>query len=128
MKKRIQTIIMVVMAFVFVTIQSNAQDQNFEQFYLGKWQLTAYGLPQGDIEMLVMFEKKDGKMCGKISTVDDNSEAIAFTKVELEGGSITAYYTAQGYDVYFVLEQEEGGKVKGSMMDMFDMEGEKVKE
>lgn len=126
MKKKINAIIMIVMALVFVAIESNAQDQNLEQFYLGKWKVTAFGLPQGDIEMLVTFEKKDGKMCGNISTVEDNADTMAFTKVELDKGSITAYYTAQGYDVYFVLEQDEGGQVKGSMMDMFDMEGEKI--
>lgn len=126
MKKRINAIIMIVMVLVSVAFVSIAQDQNLEQFYLGKWKVTAFGLPQGDIEMLVTFEKKDGKLCGNISTTDDNAEAMTFTKVELDEGSITAYYTAQGYDVYFVLEQDEGGQVKGSMMDMFDMEGEKV--
>ncbi|QIA09147.1 hypothetical protein [Draconibacterium halophilum] len=128
MKKKINTIVMVVMALVFIAIESNAQDQNSEQFFLGKWKIMSYGLPQGDAELLVTFEKKDGKLGGKISTGEENAEAMAFTKVELEENSITAYYTTQGYDVYFILEKEDGNKVKGTMMDMFDMEGEKVKE
>ena len=128
MKKGIQVIIAFVMVLLCTNVRANPGEKSSEDFFIGKWKVMAYGLPQGDVEMLITFEEKDGKMGGNISTGEENDEAMAFTKVELEENSITAYYTAQGYDVYFILEKEDGNKVKGTMMDMFDMEGEKVKE
>ena len=128
MKKKINTIVMVVMALVFIAIESNAQDQNSEQSFLGKWKVLAYGLPQGDAEMIITFKMENDKLAGTIGTKETPEEKTEFSKVEIEGNSVTAYYTTQGYDVYFVLEKEDGNKVKGTLMDMFDMEGEKVKE
>ncbi len=104
----------------------NAQDKVGEDFFLGKWKITAYGLPQGDTEMIFFLEKKEGKLEGNIG--DGKPEnAIKFSKVELKDKSVTVYYTAQGYDVYMTLEKVDENKVSGSMMDMFDLKGVKVK-
>ena len=127
MKKGIKiTFASLVLSLLFVTSLA-AQEKAVEDFFVGKWKVMAYGLPQGDTEMMITFEKKDGKLGGNISTTDGSSEKMEFTKVELEDNSIKAYYTAQGYDVYFILEKKDNEKAEGSMMDMFDMKGTKIK-
>ncbi|MBN1185197.1 MAG: hypothetical protein JXB49_23125 [Bacteroidales bacterium] len=126
MKKEISIFLTSVFVLLFMTITVYAQSNNAEDFFIGKWKITAYGLPQGDIEMLVTFDKKEGNLSGNITTVQDTTQLIPFTKTELYGNSITAYYTAQGYDVYFTLEKGEGENVTGSMMEMFDIKGTKI--
>lgn len=40
----------------------------------------------------------------------------------------TVYFTAQGYDVYLRLDKKGDDHITGSMMDMFDAEGDRVKD
>jgi hypothetical protein len=115
------------LVLLFIAINTNAQDKTVEDFFVGKWKFMVYGLPQGDVEMVTTIENKDGKLGGSIYAIQDSTQVTVFSKVELKEKSLTAYYTAQGYDVYFVLEKGDGEKVTGSMMDMFDMKGTKIK-
>jgi|WetSurSiteA1Bulk_404760.scaffolds.fasta_scaffold30695_2 hypothetical protein len=127
MKKKISIFLTSVFVLLFMAITMYAQSNNAKDFFIGKWKTTAYGLPQGDIEMFVTFDKKEGNLGGNITTVQDTTQLIPFTKIELNENSITAYYTAQGYDVYFTLQKGEGENVTGYMMEMFEMKGTKIK-
>lgn len=127
MKKVIGSIFATVVVFLLIVSSSRAQEKVDENFFLGKWKIMVYGLPQGDVEMVTTIENKDGKLGGSIYAIQDSTQVTVFSKVELKDKSLTAYYTAQGYEVYFVLEKGDGEKVTGSMMDMFDMKGTKLK-
>lgn len=59
---------------------------------------------------------------------DSTGKEIAkLDKVELGDSTITVYFTAQGYDVNLVLNKKDEDHVAGSLMGMFDAEGDRVK-
>lgn len=128
MKKRICIFITSVLILFFGAINSNAQSDTTEDYFLGMWKVMTYGLPQGDVEMIVTFEKKDGKLGGTLAAIEDTAQKIPFAKIEHKNDLITAYYTTQGYDVYFKLKIVDNDQVKGWMMDMFEIEGNRFKE
>jgi hypothetical protein len=100
-----------------------------EDYFAGTWKVKAFGLPDGDTEMTILFEKKDGKLTGGIVDAATKKVVNPFTKVELAGNKVTAYFIApeQQMEVYLNLEKKDDTNVKGSIMDMFNMEGAKAK-
>ncbi len=112
-----------------VLFTTNLQAQTTpEDYFVGTWKVKAYGLPQGDTDMIIQLEKKDGKLSGGI--VDATTNKInPFTKVEVAATKLTAYFIAQeqGMEVYLTLEKKDDKSVTGSIMDMFNMDGTKGK-
>lgn len=100
-----------------------------EDYFIGTWNVKAFGLPDGDKEMVIQIEKKDGKLSGGF--VDPATKKIVnpFTSVALASNKLTANFIApeQQMDVYLTLEKKDDTKVTGSIMDMFNMEGAKAK-
>jgi len=95
--------------------------------FVGKWDILAKGLPNGDTHIFFTITNTDGKLGGSLvdpETKKDNP----LTKVEQDDKGITLYFTAQGYDVSVTLQKiTDDDHVKGSMMGMFDCTGERVK-
>lgn len=83
------------------------------------------GTPQGDAINAVVLERKDGKLTGTILS-PGKAEAAKFSKVVEKDKSITAYFSASGYDVYLMLEKTDENNATGSMMDMFDAKATRV--
>jgi hypothetical protein len=111
------------MIFFATNLQAQAAP---EDYFVGTWNVKAFGLPQGDTDMIIQIEKKDGKLTGGI--VDANTKEVTpFTKMDLASNKLTAYFTAQGMEVYLTLEKKDDATVTGSIMDMFNMEGTKGK-
>lgn len=128
MKKTINIFAVSLILFLGLVVSNkiNAQDKAKEDFFLGKWKITAFGLPQGDTEMIFVLENKDGKIEGNVG--DGKPEtATKFSKIEFKENSVTVYYTSQGYDVYMTLEKVDEDNVKGTIMDMFDLKGKREK-
>jgi uncharacterized protein YvpB len=96
-------------------------------YFAGKWNVLVKNLPQGDTKMIVNLENQDTTWAGNIAD-STGKEISKFSKVELQDSSVTVYFTAQGYDVYLRLEQKDEDHVTGSMLDMFDAQGERIKE
>ena len=95
-------------------------------YFDGKWNVLVKGLPQGDTKMVVAHEKKDSTMTGAV--LDTTGKEVAkLDKVEIDGNTITVYFHAEGYDVNLVLTKKDEDHVTGSMMGMFDAEGDRVK-
>jgi hypothetical protein len=114
-----------ILSILFVSTTLQAQSTP-EDYFVGTWNVKAFGLPQGDTDMVIQIEKKDGKLGGGI--VDASTKEInPFTKVEVAANKLTAYFTAQGMEVYLTLEKKDDTNVTGSIMDMFNMEGSKGK-
>jgi hypothetical protein len=113
----------------FVLFVTNVQAQSApEDYFVGTWKVKAYGLPQGDTDMIIQFEKKDGKLSGGIVNAE-TKEVNPFTKIDVAGNKVMAYFTApeQGIEVYLSLEKKDDTSVTGSIMDMFNMDGTKGK-
>jgi|SRR5690242_346073 hypothetical protein len=123
--QKINLIITVVFLLVLSIVakgQTAASD-----YFAGKWNVLIKNLPQGDAKMFVNLENQDSTWVGNISD-STGKEISKFSKVELHDTTVTVYFTAQGYDVYLRLQQKDADHVTGSMLDMFDAEGERVKE
>ncbi|QHT68810.1 hypothetical protein GXP67_20220 [Rhodocytophaga rosea] len=113
-----------------VLFATNAQAQTVsEDYFVGTWNVTAFGLPQGDTNMIIQLDKKDGKLSGGIIDPATNKIGTPFTKINVAANKLTAYFIAQeqGMEVYLSLEKKDDTNVKGSIMDMFNMEGTKAK-
>ena len=115
--------------FLFIlllSLNANAQSKSGGDYFTGKWNLLVKGLPDGDTKMSVNLEKKDTSYAGALN--DSTGKEIAkFSKVEMKDTAVTVYFTAQGYDVYLRLNKKGEDHVTGTMLDMFDAEGDRVK-
>jgi hypothetical protein len=118
--------ILAVAILLSVSFVLNAQTTGAD-YFAGKWNILVKSLPQGDTKMIVLLDKTDSTMTGAIQD-STGTEISKFSKVELTDSSATVYFTAQGYDVYLRLDKKEEDHVTGSMMDMFDAEGDRVKQ
>jgi hypothetical protein len=123
MKKFIS--IFVSLFVLLFTITVNAQTSGAD-YFAGKWTVLLKGIPGGDTKMVFVLEKKDTTITGVVQ--DSTGVQIAkVDKAELTGTSLTVYFTAQGYDVNLVMTKKDDDHVTGSLMGMFDAEGERVK-
>ncbi len=116
------TAVLMVLAVGMAKAQSN-------DFFVGKWNFEVTGMPQGDATMVLTLKRaEDGSLTGSI--IRGEGEApIQLTRVdEKKDKSITAYFKAGGYDCYIFAEKTGDDEVEGSVMDMFDAIGKKVKE
>ena len=112
---------------LLVTINSNAQSKTGADYYEGKWSVLLKGIPGGDSKLIFVLSKNDSTMTGVVKDTT-GAEITKLTSVELKGDEITLFFTAQGYDVNLVLKRKDDDHVTGSLMGMFEAEGERVKE
>ena len=118
-----------VFAGLFLLLLSSnvqAQSKTGADYFTGKWNVLVKSTPNGDAKMFVLLDKKDTTLTGAIQD-STGAEISKFSKVELKENQATVYFTTQGYDVYLVMTKKDDDHVTGSMMDMFDSEGERVK-
>ena len=102
-----------------------AQTANAD-YFAGKWSVLVKGLPNGDAKMFFVLEKKDTSMTGVVQD-STGTQISKIDKVELNGNTATVYFSAQGYDVNMAMTKKDDDHVTGSLMGMFDAEGERIK-
>jgi hypothetical protein len=112
--------------FLALSYNAKAQTPPAKDYFVGNWSAVVTGTPQGDAKMLIALERKDGKLTG-YQYSKEKTDTIRFAKVEEKEKSVTAYYTAGGYDINLTLEKKDDDHVTGNMMDMFDLTGERIK-
>jgi hypothetical protein len=95
-------------------------------YFKGKWSVLIKGTPSGDTRMMVLLENRNDSMAGVVQDTT-GAEISKISKVELTDTSATVYFTAQGYDVSLVMNKKDNDHITGSLMSMFDAEGERVK-
>ena len=112
-----------------VNAQTNggAQAQAKTDYFPGKWNVLVKGVPGGDAKMTVNFERRDTALTAALLD-STGTEAGEVNKVIENEKSVTVYFTAQGYNVDLTLEKKDDDHVTGSMMGMFDAEGDRIKE
>ena len=123
-----KTLRMMMTAILMVLAIGVANAQS-DDFFAGKWKFEVTGMPQGDATMTLTLKRdSEGNLTGNI--IQNVGDApIELTRVdEKKGKSITAYFKASGYDCYIFAEKTGDDEVEGSVMDMFDAIGKKVKE
>jgi hypothetical protein len=114
------------LSFLLVSFNLHAQSKTGADYFAGTWNVLVKGLPDGDTKMFFVLEKKDTTMAGAVQ--DSTGKEIAkVSKTDLNAEDITVYFTAQGYDVTMLMKKKDDDHVTGSMMGMFDAEGERVR-
>ena len=119
-----------VLAGLFLLLLSlgvSAQSKTGGDYFAGKWSVLLKGLPTGDSKMIFELEKKENSITGVVKDTT-GAEISKITSVELKDTEITLFFNAQGYDVNLLLAKKDEDHATGSLMGMFDAEGERIKE
>jgi hypothetical protein len=124
--KKIKLILASLIAFTFIAAKSQAQTAAAPDYFAGKWDVLAKGIPGGDKHLLFTIAEKDGKLAGTMQDPETKQET-PLTKVEKDDKGVVLYFTAQSYDVTVNLQKKDDDHVAGSMMGMFECAGERVK-
>lgn len=131
MKRRI--FLLTLVAGLFLTLSASAQTPAPApakvpmDFYAANWKVLIKGTPQGDVKLVFKIEKKGEELAGVV--VDTTGKEVApISKLEYANDGITIYFSAAGYDLSLTLAKKDEDHVTGSLMAMFEAEGEKVKE
>ncbi|MDB5279638.1 MAG: hypothetical protein JWR61_4593 [Ferruginibacter sp.] len=105
---------------------ANAQAKTGADYFTGTWSVLIKGTPGGDAKMTFVLEKKDATMTGVVKD-STGAETAKISSAELKENQLTVYFTTQGYDVNLVMDKKDEDHVTGSLMGMFDAEGDRIK-
>lgn len=117
---------LIIAGIILFASQITFAQENNADFFLGKWNCTVIGTPNGDAKFVLKVEKNEAALAAFIISEDGKSQKV--DRVETKTNAITVYWFAEGYDVYMTLTKKEDGKVEGTLMDMFTTKVEKVVE
>lgn len=126
MKKLNQILALAFILFAGIFINAQTQNSDTEKFFVGKWKLMVYGLPNGDTPMVLNIEKKDGVLSGTLGDGGANDNKL--TKVEINKTTLEMNFIGGGYNVPMYLDKKGDNEVEGSMNDMFDVKGTKIED
>jgi len=122
--KKFKSILIALFSLFFI-VGAKAQTAGAD-YFAGKWSVLVKGLPNGDAKMFFVLEKKDTTMTGVVQD-STGTEISKIDKVELKDTTATVYFSAQGYDVNLAMTKKDDDHITGSLMGMFDAEGERLK-
>ena len=112
--------------FLLLSFAIHAQSKTGAGYFEGKWNILVKGTPNGDSKMIIVLEKKDSTLTGVIQDTT-GKEISKIDRIELTETRTTVYFNAQGYDVNVVMNKKDDDHVTGSLLRMFDVEGDRVK-
>ena len=113
--------------FLLLSVNVNAQSKTGAAYFTGKWSVLIKGTPNGDAKMIFLLENKNDSIVGVVQDTT-GTEISKISSVELTDTSATVYFTAQGYDVNVVMNRKDYDHVTGSLLGMFDADGERIKD
>lgn len=117
---------LIVALFLFSGAFSLKAQTTTVDYFAGKWSVLLKGIPQGDTRLIFVLDRADTTLAGVVQDTT-GAEVAKLDKVELADSSITVYFSAQGYDVSLVMNKKDEDHVVGTLMNMFDAEGERIK-
>jgi hypothetical protein len=92
MKNRIIVLIFSVLAIVVTANRTYAQSGIGENYFIGKWEILAKDLPQGDLKLNILIENKDGKLAGSINDPSTPEGKFEFTSITSSDSTFTGKY------------------------------------
>jgi hypothetical protein len=118
-----------IMLFLLIGLASKSFSQTATDFFAGKWEISVFGTPQGDVKFATELTRgTDGKLTGKLKSIDDTAaDPINIDKAEDADGKITIYFSAQGYDLSLSLTKEDDDNLKGTLLEMFESKAKRIK-
>ena len=112
--------------FLVLSTGTFAQSKPGADYFMGKWNVLVKGTPSGDVRIIFLLEKTNDSIAGVVQDTTGN-EISKISRVELTDTSANVFFTAQGYDVNLMMNKKDSDHVTGSLIGMFDAEGERVK-
>jgi hypothetical protein len=126
MKKVSIVISMIIIAFAATTMSAMAQSKvTGEKYFIGKWNVMVYGVPDGDTKMLINIEKKDDKITGTLADPAKTDPPLNLENIMVADSTLKATFNAQGMDISIMLKIKDDKNITGNMMEMFDIKGSK---
>lgn len=126
MKKVSIIISLLMLAFIANTGSINAQAKNTgEKYFIGKWNLMVYNLPDGDKKMIINIDKKEDKIVGNLGDPNGTEPALDLSNIEVADSTFSASFSAQGMDITLYFKIKDAKNITGNMMNMFDITGTK---
>jgi len=114
--------------FLFIfSIGLNAQTKSGYDFFAGKWSLIVTGAPQGDVKMVVNFEKIDNVVSSSIKD-STGKDLYKVTNTAIDKDQAVVTFTGSQGDVSLTLRKKDETSITGDIMGMFDVLGRKVTE
>src|SRR4051812_12599703 len=112
--------------FLLLSINVHAQSKTGADYFTGKWNVLVKGTPNGDSKMVFVLDKKDTTLTGVVQD-STGKEISKIDKADVSGDKATVYFIAQGYDVNLEMNKKDDNHITGSLMGMFNAEGDRVK-
>jgi hypothetical protein len=126
MKKVSIFISTITLALFLATGTVSAQEKNTgEKYFIGKWNVMVYGVPDGDTKMVVNIEKKEDKLTGTLADPSKTDPPLELSDIVVADSTLKASFSAQGMDITLLLKIKDDKNITGNMMDMFDIKGTK---
>ena len=125
--------LLVASVFSLMVVDANAQaaqapaSTGLDLYFTGKWNFNVKGTPNGDVSMPVRFEVKDGSLKGYYMDPDSKTEKKMDTAY-IKEDKITMGFTVMSYDITITMSKKDDDNATGSLMDMFEVVGVRVKE
>ena len=111
---------------LFLAVSTNAQTKTGADFFAGKWKVLVAGTPYGDLKRIYVLEKNGNELTGIVQD-STGKEITKCSKVEVKDNEVTLYYQAMGNDVSVTLVRKDDDHVSGSVLNMFEANGERIK-
>lgn len=115
---------MVVLATLLLSGAMASAQTPDEKNFIGTWELTISGMPNGNMEIPLTVSYEDDTLKGNITTPDGTE--MNFDSIAAEDGVLMAEFEAEGFTVNLELSLEEDGTLSGYMMNAFSVKGKKV--
>jgi hypothetical protein len=112
-----------IILFIF-SIGVNAQTKTGYDFFTGKWNIVVMSAPQGDVKMVVNFEKINEVLSASLkdSTGNDIYKVI---KTEIDNDQAIITFSGSQGDVDLKLIKKDETNIIGDIMGMFTVEGKR---
>ena len=121
MMRIIKNVFFGILAFLMT---AGAYAQEPDDFFVGKWEVSIAGTPEGDAVVEVIIERTDGVLNGRMIVEEDATE---FDSIEEVGeNAIKINYTAREYSVFFFWKKVDENNIEGTLLDLYDTKGVRI--
>lgn len=100
--------------------------QGKPDYFVGSWDVVIEGIPEGDVKMIIDFERKDGKLLGVIKRPESDKAVSIINSITEHENYIMGYFYAEGHDVHMKIQKSGENSVTGSLLDTFNVKGQRV--
>jgi hypothetical protein len=113
--------------FLFIfSIGVSAQTNGYD-YFAGKWNVVVKSAPQGDVKMVINFEKINNAVSSSIKDSTDK-DLYKVTNTEVNNDQAIITFTGSQGEVPLTLKKKDETNITGDIMGMFQVEGKKVSE